>query len=174
MSDITLDKVNSLPDFLTDERFEVSFSKMPAVSGVTADDINLRTVSFTPPKTAITPVEFTLHTFKKSQPATRQPDDTLTITLVEAIDMKTYNFIKSWRDLCVERNTHKVGDVNSREAEILVYHKDNTSKTVWNYKIIKAWLQSYTLPDFADGSSPAAVTSSLTLKFSDFIDGTSV
>ena len=171
MGDVTLDKVNALPDFLTDERFEIAFSKMPAVSGITSDEINLRTVTFKPPKATLAKVTATLHSFAKSQPAARQPEESITITLIETIDAKTFQFIKDWRDICVARNTHKVGNVSDREAELLVYHKDNQNRNVWNYKIIKAWLQDYDIPEFTDGSSPATVQSTITLAYSDFIDG---
>lgn len=174
MGDVTLDKINSLPDFLTDERFEISFSKMPAVSGITSDDINLRTVSFKPPKATIEKLTFTLHTFKKHQPSGRTPEESITITLVETIDAKTLQFIKDWRDLCVARNTHLVGNVEDREAEIIVYHKNNKNENAWVYKIIKAWIQDYDIPEFTDGSGPAAIQSTITLAYSDFIDGRKV
>jgi hypothetical protein len=174
MGDVTFSGVQSLPDFLLDNQFNLVFSKMPAVSGITSDDINMRTVTFTPPQTIIAYAELTMRGFKKQQPSVRQPNQEITIELCETIDMKTHNFLTQWRELCAKRGNNYVAPASQREGEILAYRKNSQNTNVWAYKILNVCLSDFTVPPFADGSSPAVVKSELKLKYSDFVDGPNV
>lgn len=167
----TLNEVNALPDFLTDERFRVEFAKMPAGLNLTSEEINLRTVKFAPPVTGINYITFTLHTHKKNQPAGRAVPEEFTFDLCETIDVKTYEFLNDWRNLCCARNTAVVSTPEEREATILLYHLDNHNEDRYVYKFDKVMLKSFSKPEFTDGDSPAVAISTLTLVCTDPNEG---
>ena len=162
-----LNEVNALPDFLTDERFRIEFAKLPTGVNITSEDINIRTVKFTPPVTGINYITFTLHTHKKQQPAGRAVPEDFSLDLCETTDMKTYQFLHDWRELCCARNTAVVSTPEQREATILLYHLDNQNNEKYAYKFEKVMLKSFTKPEFTDGESPAVAISTLTLVCTD-------
>jgi hypothetical protein len=170
MGQLNLSQISSLPDIIKNSKWNARFSKMPAVSGFTSTDVDLRAVTMDVPKASVGVIETTIRENTIRTPGRKTYSQTLTLTLLETVDAKTMEFIRQWRELCNEYNTNKIASRNSREATILLYLCDDTWSDAWSWKIDRAWLSDYTLPQLGDGSSPEAIKPSLTLAYTSFLD----
>lgn len=170
MGQLNLAQLNSLPDALKNSKWNVRFSKMPAVSGFSSTDIDLRAVSMDVPKATTGILDVTIRENTIRIPARKTYTQTLTLTLLETVDARTMEFLKSWRELCNEYDTNKIASRQDREATILVYHCDDQWQDVWQYKIERAWLSDFTPANLADGSSPEVVKIPLVLAYTSFVD----
>lgn len=170
MGKLNLSQLQSLPDILKDSKWNVKFIKMPAISGFSASDIDLRAVTMDVPKVTTNIMELTIRENTIRRPGRKTYSQTVTLTLVETVDARTLQFLKDWRELCNEYDTNKIADRTSREATIMIYHCDDQWQDRWVYKIENAWLNDYTPPAMSDGSSPAHVKIPLVLAYDAFID----
>ena len=170
MGQLNLSQINSLPDILKDSKWAIRFSKMPAISGFSASDIDLRAVTMDVPKATIGVIDVTIRENTIRIPGRKTYSQTLTLNLIETVDARTMEFLRQWREICNQYDTNKVGERSAREAEILLFHCDDRWKDVWQYKIERAWLTDFTPPALQDGSSPAAVKIPLVLAYTSFID----
>ena len=170
MGQLNLSQVNTLPDVLKDSKWNIRFSKMPAVSGFSPSDIDLRAVTMDVPKATTGILDVTIRENTIRVPSRKTYTQTLTLNLLETIDARTMQFLKDWRELCSEYNTNKIARREDREATILVFHCDDQWQDVWKYQIERAWLSDFTPPNLQDGSSPNVVKIPLVLAYTSFID----
>lgn len=167
MGQLNLSQLNTLPDVLKNSKWNVRFSKMPAVSGITSTDIDLRTVTMDVPKATTNIMEVTIREHSLRLPGRLTYPQTITLNCIETVDTKTLQFIKDWRELCAAYDTHKVASRAEREAEILLYACDDQWNDVWTWKIHRAWLTDYTVPQLTN-DNPSAMQLSLVLAMTSF------
>lgn len=170
MGNLNLSQINSLPDVLKDSKWYVRFAKMPAVSGITASEIDLRAVTMDVPKATTGVIEVTIRENTIRVPGRKSYSQSLTLNMIETVDMKTMQFLKDWRELCSEYNTNRVATKADREATILLYHCNDRWDEAWSYKIYRCWLSDFTPPQLTDGSSPSAYKVPLVLTYTHFTD----
>lgn len=137
MSDITLDRIDALGDYLTDEVFDVQFVSLPSgFTGITAEDINLRCIEFNIPDTDVNYLQVNHRTFTKSQPTMRNNyKDGITMTMIETMTPKTLPFLRDWQNRCAVKGTNYIYPPSQRQCEIMVYHKRNDKTVAWVYNL---------------------------------------
>lgn len=167
MGQLNLSEINSL-DTIKNSKYTVNFSKMPAVSGFSSNDVNLRTVTCDLPKKSVGIIEQTIRENTIRVPGKKSYSQTVALTLMETVDMKTIEFIRQWGELCNEYDTNKIASRTDREATIQLYLCDDQWNSVWNYKLSNCWLSDYTLPQLGDGSSPELIKPTLTICYTYF------
>ncbi len=170
MGYLNLSQINSLPDVMKDSKWYVRFAKMPNVSGITANEIDLRAVTMDVPRASTGIIDVTIRENTIRIPGRKTYTQTLTLNMIETVDMKTMQFLKDWRELCNQYNTNKIATKADREATLLLYHCNDRWDEAWQYKIYRCWLSDFQPPALQDGSSPAAYKIPITLAYTHFID----
>lgn len=164
MADLSLERVNALGDFLTDEVYEVQFVSIPSgFSGITAEDINLRCNGFSIPDTPVNYIDVTLRTFSKKQPTHRPNVVQMTMNMVESSNPKTLPFVRDWMNRCALKGSNFVYPEAQRQCEIMVYHKKNNKTVAWVYNFKNVQIETKGEISLSDGSSPGVITPQLTL-----------
>lgn len=169
MGQLNLSQLSSMPDVMKNTKWNVRFSKMPSVSGISSTDIDLRTVTLDVPKATTGIMELTIRENTLRLPGRKTYTQSLTMNLIETVDSKTMEFLRQWRELCNEYDTNKIADRNSREAEILIFHCDDQWTDRWQYKIQRAWLSDFTPPQLGN-DNPSVYQIPLTIAYTSFID----
>lgn len=165
MADITLDRVDALGDYLTDEVYDIQFVTIPTgFTGITAEDINLRCNGFTVPDTDVNYLTVTHRTFTKEQPTHRNNAKDFTMTMVETMTPKTLPFLRDWLNRCAVKGTNFVYPPSQRQCEIMVYHKKNDKTIAWVYNLKKVQIVTKGDLNLGDGSSPNAIIPQISLK----------
>lgn len=173
--DISLDRVDALGDYLTDEVYEVQFVTLPSgFTGITAEDINLRCITFQVPDTDVNYLTFTHRTFTKEQPTHRNNAKDVSFTMVEATTVKTLPFLRDWANRCAVKGTNFVYPPSQRQCEVMVYHKRNDKTVAWVYNLKNCQLVTKGEMNFNDGSSPAAIIPNITMKTFKILEGPDV
>lgn len=173
MGQLNLAQLNTMPDVLKNTKWNVRFSKMPSVSGMSATDIDLRAVTMDVPKATVGVMDLTIRENTLRLPGRKTYSQTVTLNLIETIDAKTMKFLKQWRELCSEYNTNKIASRDQREAEILLFHCDDQWNDTFQYKICRAWLTDFTPPALTN-ENPSVYQIPLVLAYSSFIDSAMV
>lgn len=175
MSDITLDRVDALGDFLTDEVYEVQFIQIPdGFTGITAEDINLRTRTFEVPDTDVNMLDINHRTFSKSQPTHRNNLQSVTFTMIETMTPKTLPFLRDWMNRCAVKGTNYVFPPSERQCEIMVYHKRNDKTVAYVYNLKHVQIQTKGTIGLNDGSSPAAIIPQISMNSNKILEGPDV
>jgi hypothetical protein len=174
MADITLDRVDAIGDYLTDEVYEVQFVNLYTGASLTAEDINLRCNTFTIPDTDVNYLTVTHRTFTKEQPTHRNNAKDVTFTMVESMTPRTLPFLQEWANRCATKGTNFVFPPSQRQCEVLVYHKRNDKTIARVYNLKKCQLVTKGDIALGDGSSPAAIIPSITMKTQLILEGPSV
>ena len=175
MADITLDKVDALGDFLTDEVYEVQFITIPdGFNGITAEEINLRTATFQIPDTDVNMLSIQHRTFSKEQPTHRNNLKDATMTMIETMTPKTLPFLRDWQNRCAVKGTNFVFPPSQRQCEIMVYHKRNDKSIAYVYNLKHCQIKTKGDIQLNDGSSPAAIIPQLTFSSNKILEGPSV
>lgn len=175
MADITLDRVDALGDFLTDEVYEIQFVSIPAGMGnLSAEEINLRCTTFTIPDTEVNYLDINHRTFQKKQPTHRTNLKEVTFTMVETMTPKTLPFLRDWANRCAVKGTNFVFPPSQRQCEVMVYHKRNDKTIAYVYNLKKCQIQTKGDIALNDGSSPAAIIPSITMNVQLIKEGPSV
>jgi hypothetical protein len=169
MGQLNLSQLSTLPDVLKNTKWNVRFSKMPGVSGLSATDIDLRAVTMDVPKATVGIMDLSIRENTLRLPGRKTYSQTVTLNLIETVDARTMSFLKQWRELCSEYNTNKIASRDQREAEILLFHCDDQWRDVWQYKITRAWLSDFTPPQLT-GDNPSVYQIPLTIAYTSFID----
>lgn len=175
MADITLDKVDALGDYLTDEVYEVQFITIPAgLTGISAEEINLRCQTFSIPDTDVNYLEVNHRTFTKSQPTHRNNYKEISMTMIETMTPKTLPFLRDWMNRCAVKGTNYVFPPAQRQAEIMVYHKRNDKTIAYVYNLKHVQISTKGDIQLNDGGSPAAIIPSLTMNCNKILEGPTV
>lgn len=175
MSDLTLDMVDALGDYLTDEVYDIQFVSIPTgFSGITADEINLRARTFEIPDTPVNYLQVDHRTFSKSQPTHRQNYQTATLTMIETMTPKTLPFLRDWMNRCAVKGSNYVFPPSERQCEILVYHKRNDKTVAYVYNLQHVQIETKGSISLSDGSSPAAIIPSITLNSNKILEGPNI
>lgn len=175
MADITLDRVDALGDFLTDEVYEVQFVQLPAgFGGISAEEINLRTATFSIPDTDVNMIPIQHRTFSKEQPTHRNNLKDVTMTMIETMTPKTLPFLRDWQNRCAVKGTNFVFPPEERQCEIMVYHKRNDKTIAYVYNLKHVQIKTKGDISLNDGSSPSAIIPQLTLSSNKILEGPSV
>ena len=175
MADITLDIVDGLGDFLTDEVYEVQFVTIPAgFTGITAEEINFRCKTFDIADTPVNFLDITHRTFGKKQPTHRTNVQSISMTMIETQNPKTLPFLRDWMNRCAVKGTNFVFPPSQRQCEILVYHKRNDKTTAYVYNCKKVQLETKGNITLNDGSSPGVIAPQLTMNTQLILEGPSV
>lgn len=176
MSDITLQNIDALGDYLTDEVYEISVVQFPAgFVGIDSDDINFRCNGMTISDTEVVYLEYTHRTFGKSQPTHRTNyKNDITMSLVETATPKTLTFLRDWANRCAIKGTNYVYPPEMRQAELLVYLKRNDRTTAWVWNIKNCQLATKSGITLSDGSGPQAIVPSITFNSNLILEGPNI
>jgi hypothetical protein len=170
----TMEKIRSLADFVSGNRWDLSFVTFPkGVSVATSEDINLRCVSSEIPKlTQSAGIAVKIRGHEKRQAGDFAYSDSITLTVVETIDSKVHEFIRQWREKTWETNTAKAEYQADLEAEILLSRLDQKDNIIWVYKLIGCHLTDYDVGSLSE--SGEALNATITLTYDYFKDGKTV
>lgn len=175
MADITLDRVDAMGDFLTDEVYEVQFVSLPAgFTGISAEEINLRARTFEVPDTPVNYLPIEHRTFSKRQPTHRENAQQVTMSMVETMTPKTLPFLRDWMNRCAVKGTNFIYPPSQRQCEIMVYHKRNDKTIAYVYNLKHVQIETKGSISLSDGSSPAAIMPSITLNSNKILEGPDV
>lgn len=175
MADITLDRVDAMGDFLTDECYEVQFVQLPnGFGGISAEEINLRTRTFEIPDTSVEYLTVNHRTFEKSQPTLRKNYQQVNMTMIETMTPKTLPFLRDWQNRCAVKGTNYIFPPEERQCEIMVYHKRNDKTIAYVYNLKHVQIETKGSISLSDGSGPQAIMPSLTLNCNKILEGPSV
>lgn len=175
MADLTLDRVDAMGDYLTDEVYEVQFVSLPAgFTGINAEEINLRARTFEIPDTPVNYLQIDHRTFSKSQPTHRNNYQSVTMTMIETMTPKTLPFLRDWMNRCAVKGLNFVYPPAQRQCEIMVYHKRNDKTIAYVYNLKHVQIETKGSISLSDGSSPAAIIPSITLNSNKILEGTDV
>ena len=175
MADITLDRVDALGDYLTDEVYEVQFVSLPAgFTGISAEEINLRARTFEVPDVPVQYLEVNHRTFTKSQPTHRNNYQQVTMTMIETMTPKTLPFLRDWMNRCAIKGTNFVYPPSQRQCEIMVYHKRNDKTIAYVYNLKHVQIETKGSIALSDGSGPEAIKPSITLNSNKILEGPDV
>lgn len=164
MGDITLDRVAGMGDYLTNEVYDLQFVSLPTgFSGISAEEINLRTRTFTVPDTPVNYLQVNHRTFTKSQPTHRENYQQVNMTMIETQTPKTRLFLRDWMNRCAVLGTNYVYPPSMRQCEILVYHKRNDKTTALVYNLKYVQIETKGQIDLSDGGNVDAIMPALTL-----------
>lgn len=169
MGQLNLSQLNTLPDVLKNTKWNVRFSQMPAVSGFSSTDVDLRAVTMDVPKASTGIIDVTIRENTIRIPGRKTYTQTLTLNLIETVDARTMEFLRQWRELCNEYDTNRIASRTEREATLLLYHCDDQWQDIWQYKIDRCWLSDFTPPQLTN-DSPAAYQIPLVLAYTSFVD----
>lgn len=171
MEVVTLHEVYNLTDFATDNLWYMDFIKMPETPvRMSQDDLNIRCKSFTMPSTAVKDLSVTLHNHVKHQSTTTTQPTEITIPFIETMDMRTTDWLVSWREVCSRTNTNFVSLPEARRADIQFYSYNAQHQINYTYRINYVELRSIGGIDYADGSTPGAIIRSATFNVGEVIE----
>ena len=175
MADLTLDRVDAMGDFLTDEVYEVQFITLPSgFTGINAEEINLRARTFEIPDTPVNYLQVDHRTFSKSQPTHRSNYQQATLTMIETMTPKTLPFLRDWMNRCAIKGTNFVYPPSQRQCEIMVYHKRNDKTIAYVYNLKHVQIETKGSISLSDGSSPNAIIPSITLNTNRILEGSNI
>lgn len=143
----SLENLRALGNFTQTFRWHVNFITIPsAVSGFNAMDVNFRAESMSRPARTSNAVETSIRGHKTVQPGiVDYKGNSLSLTVVEAIDMKMATGIQQWQELCWESANGSSGITNMKadlEAEVLLTLLDNMDTPIWEYDCIGVWMKT--------------------------------
>lgn len=140
----TMEQIRSLGDFGVSNLWDITITEFPTgVTGLTSDDVNFRAVNIdAPPKRTGASQEVTIRGHKVKQPGDYDYSGTITVTLVATADNRTDNFIRLWREKCIETNTGKQEKKLDVEAGILLTRYDRQHVPYWQYEF-RGFLEDY-------------------------------
>lgn len=175
MADITLDRVDAMGDYLTDEVYEVQFITLPTgFTGINAEEINLRARTFEVPDTPVQYLEVNHRTFTKSQPTHRANYQSVTMQMIETMTPKTLPFLRDWMNRCAIKGSNFVYPPSQRQCEIMVYHKRNDKTIAYVYNLKHVQIETKGGISLSDGSGPNAIMPSITLNSNKILEGPDV
>lgn len=96
---INLNRIDSLPDFLTGDGFELLLGNLPSVGDST--NLTLKVLNTNIPGFSTEPVEANLHGFVKKQRGRKVYPRTLQVTYLEDTKFDTYNKLRGWMEFIV-------------------------------------------------------------------------
>ena len=174
MADINLARVAGMGDFLTNEVYDIQFTRLPeGFTGISAEEINLRTATFQVPDVPVSYRQVTQRTFTKSQPTHRENYQQITMTMIETQTPKTRLFLRDWQNRCARLGFNFVYPPSQRQCDILVYHKRNDKTTALVYRCSNVQIETKGTIDFVS-ESPSAIIPSLTLNAMLVLEGQDV
>ena len=161
---VTLQEVYNLTDFATNNLWYMDFIKMPKTDiSMTANELNIRCQSFTVPSVAVKDLPITLHNHVKHQSSTTTQPTEITIPFIETQDMKTTQWLVSWRNVCSRPNDNYVSLPEDRRATIQFYTYSNQQDIIYTCRIEYCELRNIGNIEYVDGSTPGAIIRSCTL-----------
>lgn len=137
----SITEVRSLGDMAQMIRWGISFAQLPSgVQSLTSDQINLRANSMDLPKSTSQKSTTAIRGNKVFQAGELDYSDSITLTLVEAIDTKVAKALQEWRELTWETKTGVQVLKTDYEAVLLMYLLNNQDEIRLTYKMTGCWL----------------------------------
>lgn len=172
MSDITLDRVDAMGDYLTDEVYEIQFVSLPdGFSGIDAEEINLRARTFDIPDRPVNYLKLTHRTFGKAQPTHRTNLVDVTMQMIETMTPKTLPFLRDWMNRCAVHGNNYVFPPSQRQCEILVYHKRNDKTVAYVYNLRHVQIETKGTIGLKEGENPSAIIPQINMNCNRLLEG---
>jgi hypothetical protein len=171
MSDLTIDVVDGMGDFLTDEVYELVFTSLYKGASVSSQQLNILARGLVIPDTPVNYMQVTHRTFTKSQPVTRTNYQTVQLSMVELKTPQSMPFLRDWQNRCAMKGTNYVYPPDERQCQILVYHKNNNKDIVYYYKIVNAQIENKGSITLSEGSSPKEIAPQVQLNAMAVLEG---
>lgn len=174
MSDLTLESIDSLGDYLLNNVYEIQAISLPiGITGLAAEDINLRANSMSIPDLSVNYIPITHRTFTKEQPTHRTNITEVTFTMLETSKPKTLPFLRDWANLCAMKETNFISTPEQRKMDFLVYLKTN-DEIAWVWQLQKCQIVTKGNIDLSDGSSANAIIPNIQMKCQMILEGPTV
>lgn len=172
MPGTSLSDLNSIGPSLKAYKFDLSFPVLPsAVSiGAPGREIHLRCQTIDLPKKTGETIMLNMHGHELPEPGIYKPSGTISITLLETVDVVVLKLIKDLRDLVWAPDTGRSEEIEANSLEILLQHLDTNDGPLWFYRLKRCFLEDYDLPAL-DGSASDSFKPSMTIRYTDFEDG---
>ena len=138
-------------------------------SGVSfGSDINFRAVSSSVPKASFESQEIKIRGHKVKVAGDINYEGTITLTLVEAIDARTYKGIKQWREKIWQTKTGKGAHKKDYEATMILRRLNKEGQALITFTVKGVYLEDYTPGDMNENGE--VVNVELTLSYDYFED----
>lgn len=163
-------QVMALPDAAQTVNFDLLFPFVPG--GSDAQSLTVRCKTTDLPGSKIEGIDIELHGVKKREAGRAMYDHTFQATFMEAVDYKTYQLFRRWRDTARswKNNTGANSGGYKVNLELDVY--DNQGNTVRTMKLVGAWPEEVAQISY-NGAESQAVELQVTFSFDYLDDGES-
>jgi len=163
-------QLRSLPDFVQLFQWNISVVRQPKVATF-PNDLNLRAVSVDKPKAAPAMIEVSVRGHKIKQPGISTTGGTITLTLLETVDMKVTNFIRDLREAQFEQGTGIQAPRSDVDFDLKLEQLDRQNEPIWGYILIGCIIEDYdTGGQLADQASDI-VKPTMTIGYTWFVEG---
>ncbi len=170
----TIEQVRSISEVVTVYQWDLQFASFPSAlaSPPSSDDLNIRCYSSTIPKKTIQSIEYSVRGHKVKVPGPiDEGGNQITLTFIETADMLIHNFLREWREICVETKTGKHRPVEEVKCDILLFYLNRQNEPIWRYKLIGCYLEDYEAGGELTGDPNADILRpTLTISFDYFED----
>lgn len=169
MSRPDITQIRNVGDFATLYQWYVTMPKKPV--GISDDDLNFRCLSTEIPKKTSQTIEVQIRGHKVRQPGIYDSTPTITLAFVGTVDNVISNFIRDWREKCVEEITGKHEVKADVEATLMLTQLDRTDAPIWQYELFGCWLEDYDPTGGQwDGASSDILRPTITVSYDFFKD----